>query len=101
MHKAGFIAAALLCAGVSPALADPSCLGSDNRGFSVSGRFAIGKISEADQAQFDIMEARRHGIDAATAERTWLECIKITRREDGRWVTEYYDPRTWELKQRG
>jgi hypothetical protein len=46
---------------------------------------------------FLLLQARSRGINADTAERTWLDCVKITRRENGRWVTEYYDPRTWRL----
>jgi hypothetical protein len=44
-----------------------------------------------------LLRARSHGIDAETAERTHLDCIKITRRDNGRWVTEYYDTHSWEL----
>jgi hypothetical protein len=81
-----------------PALADPNCLQSGS-GFRVEIGVGAGNFSERDQMDFLVMQARRHGINADTAEKTWLECIKITRREAGRWVTEYYDPYTWDLVQ--
>jgi hypothetical protein len=74
--------------GGSPALAAPSCIGS-------GGTFPIGADdvpSETLQIEQDLANLRTRGIEALTAERTSLECIRITRREDGVLVTEYYDP---------
>jgi hypothetical protein len=48
--------------------------------------------TKAEQEVFDKMELRQAGIDADTVERTWLECFKVTRFENGRWVVEYYHP---------
>lgn len=89
------VALGLTLAAAGPALAYPNCL----TGGGVSVEIGIGDFSEQDRMEFDLLQARRHGIDAETAERTWLDCVKITRIEDGRWITEYYDPRTWELVQ--
>lgn len=86
--------AVLVAAATSPALAYPNCL--SGGGFSVSIGAGFGELSEADAARFDLMRLRRRGIDAQTAERTWLDCLKVTRIENGSWVTEYYDPRTYE-----
>jgi hypothetical protein len=92
-----FALAVLLAAAASPALAYPSCLNSGGAGLHVEFGIGTGDFSEQDQMDFDLMNARSHGIDAETAERTHLGCVKITRIENGRWVTEYYDPRDWEL----
>jgi hypothetical protein len=90
--------AVLFAAAASPALAYPNCLNSSN-GARLHVEFGIGtgNFTEQDQMDFDLMQARAHGIDAETAERTHLDCVKITRIEDGRWVTEYYDPRSWDF----
>jgi hypothetical protein len=91
------LAAALLVLGAGPALAYPNCLMSGGPGLHVEFGIGTGNFTEQDRMDFDLMEARRHGIDAETAERTHLDCVKITRIEGGRWVTEYYDPKTWDL----
>jgi hypothetical protein len=97
MNKAILVGVAL--AGLAtPALADPNCLTSDGGGLQVHLGFSTGNISEQDQMDFDVINARRHGINADTAERTWLGCIKVTRRGSSGWITEYYDPDTWEKK---
>ena len=90
--------ASMLVLTTAPALADPNCLMSGGPGLRVSIGIGTGTFSERERAEFDVMRLRRHGIDADTAERTWLGCIKVTRREAGRWVTEYYDPQTLEQK---
>ena len=92
--------AAALAALATPALADPNCLTGGGSGLSVSFGVSFGgRFTEADQMEFDRIRARRHGIDAETAERTWLGCLKVTRRDaGGNWVTEYYDPETFERK---
>jgi hypothetical protein len=89
--------AVLFATAASPALAYPNCLNSSSARLHVEFGFGTGDLSEADRNEFDLIQARRHGIDAETAERTWLDCVLITRREGGRWVTEYYDPRSWDL----
>lgn len=68
--------------------------------FHVGAEFTIGgKFSEADQMEFDKMRLRQKGIDADTAERTWLGCLKVTSRDSsGNWQTDYYDPDTFEHK---
>jgi hypothetical protein len=93
------IAMAALCLGTAPALAYPSCLAGGGPGLRIEfgASFGTGKFSEQDDMDFLLLQARSRGINADTAERTWLDCVKITRRENGRWVTEYYDPRTWRL----
>lgn len=103
MRPALLSLALILAAGASPALADPNCLGGGNSGVHVSlGASVGGGYTAQEQAVFDQMEARRHGINADSAERTWLGCIKITRRDElGRWVTEYYDPDNFEQKTTG
>ena len=79
----------------SPAFADPNCLVGGKPGLRVSVGVSLGgKYTEAEQATFDQMRLKQAGIDADTVERTWLGCLKITRFEGGRWVTEYYDPDT-------
>ena len=86
------LALVILAAGIAPALANPNCLG---RG----GTLALddhGRPSESVQAEIDLRHLRSRGIRASTAERTWLECIKITRLQDGRWSTEYYDPSSFQ-----
>ena len=94
------VLAAVLALLATPALADPNCLTGGSPGLDVSLGFSFGgRITEADQMEFDRIRARRHGIDAETAERTWLGCLKVTRRDaSGNWVTEYYDPDTFEKK---
>jgi hypothetical protein len=91
--------ALILAAGATPALADPNCLGGGGGGgirLHLGLGFEAGNddFTEQDQMDFDVLTLRSYGIDAETAERTWLGCIKVTRREGGRWVTEYYDPDT-------
>ena len=101
MKKAIVVAVAAVLAGAAtPALADPSCLGGSGSSFKVEMGFSVGgKFTEKDQMEFDLMRARRAGINADTAERTWLGCLKITRRgADGEWLAEYYDPGTFERK---
>ena len=93
-------AAAAFAALVTPALADPNCLGSGGgASFHVSGGVRIGDFSEADQMEFDKLRLRSAGIDADSAERTWLGCLKVTSRDgNGNWTTDYYDPDTFERK---
>lgn len=94
------VLAAAFAALATPALADPNCLTGGSPGLHVSlGVNFGGEFTEADQMEFDRIRARQHGIDAETAERTWLGCLKVTSRDaDGNWVTEYYDPDTFEKK---
>jgi hypothetical protein len=73
------------------------CLNRGDAGLRIEFGVSTGEFSEQDDLDFLLLQARSHGIDADTAERTHLDCIKITRRDNGRWVTEYYDPRSWEL----
>ena len=87
----------IVAALTGPALASPNCLQSGGGGLRVEFGFSTGNLSEQDKMDFLVLEARRRGINADTAEKTWLECIKVTRREAGSWVTEYYDPYTWDL----
>jgi hypothetical protein len=82
-----------------PALADPNCLQSGGPGLRIELGVGVGHFSEQDRMDFLVLEARRRGIDAVTAEKTWLDCIKVTRRGGSGWVTEYYDPYTWDLVQ--
>lgn len=93
-------AGALLAALTGPAIADPNCLGGGAPGVHISLGFQVGAdFTEAEQAEFDKMRLRQQGIDADTAERTWLGCLKVTSRDsNGNWVTEYYDPQTYERK---
>lgn len=92
---AGLVAAMM----ATPALADPNCLTGGEPGLQVHLGFSTGNITEQDQMDFDVINARRHGINADTAERTWLGCLKVTRRAPGGgWITEYYDPDTFERK---
>ena len=93
------VAVAIVAGLATPALADPNCLTGDGSGLRVQFGINTGNISEQDQMDFDVIRARRHGINADTAERTWLGCLKITRRAaGGGWITEYYDPDTFERK---
>ena len=89
--------ALVLALGAGPALAYPNCTMTGGPGLRVEIGIGFGKFTEAEQNEFYLMQARRHGIDADTAEKTWLDCVKITRFEGGRWVTEYYDPKSWDL----
>ena len=90
--------AGLVAALATPALADPNCLTTGGPGLHVEFGIRVGgEYTEAEQAQFDKMRLRRAGIDADTVERTWLGCFKVTRRMAGRWITEYYDPKTLRL----
>jgi hypothetical protein len=99
MKRAIVVAAVVLVAAATPALADPNCLASGgSASFRVETGINIGKFTEQEQMQFDVMRARRAGIDAETAERTGLGCLKITRRGANGWITEYYDPDTFERK---
>ncbi|HQZ12161.1 MAG TPA: hypothetical protein PK286_04680 [Devosia sp.] len=95
--KKAIVVAALLAATATPVLADPNC---QTGGGGANFRFevGIGKFTEKDQMEFDLIRARRAGINAETAERTWLGCLKITRRGPNGWITEYYDPDTFQLK---
>jgi hypothetical protein len=96
MRRAILIALAL-ASSTATALASPNCLQSGGRGLRIEFGIGTGNFSEQDKMDFLVREARRRGIDAQTAERTWLNCIKVTRMAGGRWVTEYYDPYTWDL----
>ncbi len=96
--KRAIVAAAVLAALATPALADPNCLSSGGTSFRVQTGFSVGDITEQDQMEFDLIRARRAGINAETAERTWLGCLKITRRGPNGWITEYYDPDSFERK---
>ena len=86
------IAALALAALASPAAAAsyPNCVGG-SPGIEIHFG-ADGHRTRQEQETFDIMELRHAGIEADTVERTWLECFKITRFEDGHWVTEFYHP---------
>jgi hypothetical protein len=95
MIRAAALAAVIVLAVAAPAVAYPTCLGGSG-GVKFKLDLKFGEVTTQDQAQFDIMVARRNGIDAETAERTWLGCVKTTRRVNGKWVTEYYDPDTWQ-----
>jgi microcystin degradation protein MlrC len=99
MIRRAVLAIAIATLAATPALADPNCL---NRGGGMKLNLTLGAqvgedYTETEQSTFDVMSLRRHGIDADTAERTWLGCIKVTRFEGGAWVTEYYDPNTYDL----
>ena len=85
------LALAILLAAAAPASAAsyPNCLGGSP---GIELNFGDGHRTRAEQAVFDKMELRQAGIAADTVERTWLECFKVTRFEDGRWVVEYYHP---------
>jgi hypothetical protein len=97
MRKA-IVLAAVLAATVTPVLADPNCHSGSGASFRVETGFRIGEFTEQEQMDLDVIRARRAGINAETAERTWLGCLKITRRGPNGWITEYYDPDTFELK---
>lgn len=93
------VLAASIAAAATPALADPNCLMSGGPGLHIEFGVQVGgEYTEAEQAEFDKMRLRRAGIDAETVERTWLGCFKVTRIENGGWVTEYYDPATLDRK---
>lgn len=96
MIRPALLVAAFLF-GTAPALAYPNCLTSGGPGLYVEFGVGIGEFSEAEQSEFDKMRLRRIGINADVTERTPLGCIKVTRVENGRWVMEYYDPKTLEL----
>lgn len=85
-----------VAASVSPALADPNCLGGGEPGVHISFSVGIGGAYTTDEQEvFDKMRLRKNGIKADTVERTWLGCWKVTSRdEQGHWVTDYIDPRT-------
>jgi hypothetical protein len=88
------LAALIFAAGAVPALAYPNCLTS---GATFEFRFGIGDDddwTETDEDKFLLARVRGAGIDADTAERSWLDCIKITRFVNGSWETEYLDPVT-------
>jgi hypothetical protein len=79
----------------APALAYPNCLAS---GGYLEFRFSVGEEwTEDDENEYLLDLVHDHGIYADTAERSWLDCIKITRLERGGWVTEYLDPYTFEV----
>ena len=93
------VAALLTTVGVSPALADPNCLGGGAPGIHISIGAGIGEYTEAELAEFDKMHLRQQGISADTVERTWLGCLKVTSKDsNGSWTTGYYDPDTFERK---
>lgn len=88
-------AALALAALASPAAAAsyPTCLTGGSPGLSVHISIGSGpERSKKDQEVFDKMLLRRAGIAADTVERMTLGCLKVTRFENGRWITEYYDP---------
>jgi hypothetical protein len=88
--------AGLLLAGSAATVAAPFC--TDMRsgvhiefGFSIGGEF-----SESEQNQFDLMQLRRHGVDATRVER-WNGCIRaFVRQPGGGERMEFYDPNTFE-----
>lgn len=87
----------LVAALATPAAAAsyPNCRGGGAPGLSVHIGVSVGgEFSEDELEDFDRMRLRRAGIDADTVDRTFLGCLKVTRFEQGRWVTEYYNPDT-------
>lgn len=71
----------------------PNCVGAGSPGVSIEFGFSVGgKTSKEDQEFFDKARLRAAGIRADTVERTWLDCFKVTRIENGRYVTEFYHP---------
>src|SRR5688572_10510832 len=89
----------LLVALTLPAAASPNCKGGDGPGITVHIGVSVGTpFTEDEQEVIDKMRLRQAGIDADTVDRTWHDCLKVTRFENGRWVTEYYDPDTFERK---
>ena len=60
MKRAIVVAAVVLVAAATPALADPNCLASGgSASFRVETGINIGKFTEQEQMQFDVMRARR------------------------------------------
>ena len=94
------LALLLAAASVSPALADPNCLGGGEPGVHISFGVSIGgPYTKDEQEVFENMRLRNNGSDADSVERTWLGCWKVTSRDErGHWVTDYYDPRTLDRK---
>ena len=74
----------------------PNCLGGGSPGLQVHVEIGYGDRSSDDQEVFDKMRLRQAGIAADSVDRTWLGCMKVQRFENGRWVTEYYNPDTVE-----
>lgn len=59
--------------------------------------FHLGEpYTEADQAEFDRMELRRHGVEATRVER-WNGCLRAwVEQPGGGEIMEFYDPRTFQ-----
>lgn len=87
---------ALLLAGTASSAAVPFC--NDMRpGVHIEFGFSIGgELTESEQNEFDLMQLRRHGVDATRVER-WNGCIRaFVRQPGGGERMEFYDPNTFE-----
>lgn len=93
------LALATILLGASPAFA-LNCYGAgsvSSPSLNIGLEFRFGDVTEADNAQFDLMRLRRTGVDASSVE-YWNGCIRAwVRNEDsvGEHM-EFYHPRTLE-----
>ncbi|MCW5722281.1 MAG: hypothetical protein KIS86_14160 [Devosia sp.] len=86
---AGFVVLALPL----PASAVPYCTGS---GVSFSFGFSVGRFSESEVNEFNLMQLRRMGVDATAAEK-WNGCIRaFVRKPGGGEEMQFFDPNTFQ-----
>lgn len=90
----GLVLALAVSAAPLPAVAAPFCNGGGN-GLHIEMEFGFGdRMTEADQASFDLMKLRRRGVDATRVER-WNGCLRAwVRQPEGGETMEFYDPLT-------
>jgi hypothetical protein len=87
--------AALLAVAVVPVHAAPFCLGTGS-GLQFEFGISIGKLSNEDRNELDLMVLRRRGVDATRVER-WNGCLRaFVRQPGGGEIMEYYDPDTYQ-----
>lgn len=90
---------------VTPALARPNCdLNGNLPGLTIEFGFSTGgddsdNNSDGDDFDSDLatIELRKRGVDPRSVSRASDGCVEaFVQRPDGSWVSEYYDPDTWE-----
>ena len=93
------LALVALALSAAPVLAAPKC-NDYGPGLHVEFGFSIGSpYTREEQEIFDKMHLRQNGINARTVKRTDDDCLEAwVPNGQGGFDTEYYDPRTFELK---
>lgn len=96
MTKRVLFASLMVLALTLPASAVPFCQGSGRPGVNFSFGFTIGRFTQDDRNNFNLMELRRRGVDAASVE-DWNGCIRAyVRRPGGGQEMQFFDPDTFE-----